>query len=122
MRTSMSAAGHAAGVATAAPVIEPQCPAVSTVVGAMSVPVHRKEEPKVISAIDGYAPGAASWPPTMASEGAAVRASDVQAVAAAIEKSAQEVHESCNAAEARSLRQRHCVRAQRRSNGARSRA
>ena len=49
----MSAAGHPAGVPTAAPVIEPQWPAVSTVVGAISVPVHRKEEPKVISAIDG---------------------------------------------------------------------
>jgi hypothetical protein len=30
MRTSMSGAGQPAGVPTAAPVIEPQCPAVST--------------------------------------------------------------------------------------------
>src|SRR3954467_13440043 len=84
MRTSMSGAGHEAGVATAAPVTEPQCPAVSTHVGAISVPVHRNEGPKVISATDGYAPGAASWPPTTASEGEAVRASDVQAVAASV--------------------------------------
>ncbi|HEX6621896.1 MAG TPA: hypothetical protein VF024_19690 [Solirubrobacteraceae bacterium] len=30
MRTSMSGAGQPAGVPTAAPVIDPQCPAVST--------------------------------------------------------------------------------------------
>ena len=37
--------------------IEPQWPAVSTSVGAISVPVHRNDWPNVISATDGYAPG-----------------------------------------------------------------
>src|SRR5262249_44181424 len=71
----------AAGVPTAAPVIEPQCPAVSTHVGAISVPVHRKDWPNVISATAGYAPGAASLPPTTAIEGAAVRARAAQTAA-----------------------------------------
>jgi hypothetical protein len=53
MRTSISCGGHAAGEATAAPVIEPQCPAVSTHVGAISVPVHRNEEPRWTSATAG---------------------------------------------------------------------
>src|SRR5690242_4445585 len=83
MRTSISCGGHAAGVPTAAPVIEPQCPAVSTQVGAISVPVHRNDCPNVISATAGYAPGAASFPPTMAIEGAAVRARAAHAAASA---------------------------------------
>ena len=41
MRTSISGAGQEAGVATAAPVTELQWPAVSTVSGAISVPVQR---------------------------------------------------------------------------------
>ena len=53
MRTSISGAGQPAGVATAAPVIEPQWPAVSTQVGAISVPVHRNDWPNVISATAG---------------------------------------------------------------------
>src|SRR5688572_2172340 len=42
IRTSIRAAGHATGDETAAPVIELQCPAVSTVFGSISVPVQRK--------------------------------------------------------------------------------
>ena len=53
----MSWGGHEAGEATAAPVTEPQWPAVSTVVGEISVPVHRKA-PKVISATAGNSFGA----------------------------------------------------------------
>src|SRR3954447_429787 len=71
MVTSMSGAGHDAGVATASPVIEPQWPAVSTQLGAISVPVHRNEAPKEIRAPDGWAPLAVWWPPTMAEAGAA---------------------------------------------------
>ncbi len=52
-RTSISAAGQPAGLATAAPVTEPQCPAVSTQSGAITVPVQRKLLPKVISATCG---------------------------------------------------------------------
>ena len=65
----MSGAGHAAGVETAAPVTEPQCPAQSTCVESMSVPVHRNA-PNVISATDGYSPADASLPPTIADAGA----------------------------------------------------
>src|SRR4051812_24851553 len=82
MRTVMSCGGHEAGVATAAPVIEPQWPALSTVSGAISVPVHRKP-PNVIWATDGYSPGAVSVPPTTADDGAAVTASSAQAHASA---------------------------------------
>ena len=53
MRTVISCGGQAAGVPTAPPVIEPQWPAVSTHVGAISVPVHRNALPKVISATAG---------------------------------------------------------------------
>ncbi len=42
MRTSISGAGQEAGVATTAPVIEEQWPAVRTFVGAISVPVQPK--------------------------------------------------------------------------------
>src|SRR4051812_30945097 len=83
MRTSMSCGGQPAGVPTAAPVIEPQCPAVSTHLGAISVPVHRNDCPKVISATAGYAPGAASWPPTTAIDGAALSAMAAQGAARA---------------------------------------
>ena len=73
--------------------IEPQWPAVSTQSGATSVPVQRKLLPRWTSAIDGYAPAAASWPPTMAWDGAAVSASAAEAVAMAIE-SLRGLHES----------------------------
>jgi hypothetical protein len=53
MRTSISCGGQAAGEATAAPVIDEQWPAVSTQFGAISVPVHRNDEPKRISATAG---------------------------------------------------------------------
>ena len=69
----MSWGGHEAGEATAAPVIEPQWPAVSTVVGEISVPVHRKA-PKVISATAGNSFGPAFVPPTTADDGAAEKA------------------------------------------------
>src|SRR4051812_21718663 len=81
----MAAAGQAAGVETAAPVIEPQCPAVSTTVGEMSVPVHRNALPRMTSAIDGNSPAEALLPPTTALEGAAVRTRDAAAAAAARE-------------------------------------
>src|SRR4051812_31827962 len=83
MRTVISGAGHDAGEATAAPVIEPQCPAVSTQLGAISVPVHRNALPKVISATDGYFPAGAAWPPTIANDGLAVKASTAPAVTSA---------------------------------------
>ena len=50
---------------------EPQCPAVSTVLGAISVPVQRNTLPNVIRATDGYSPAEALFPPTTASDGAA---------------------------------------------------
>jgi hypothetical protein len=53
MRTSISCGGQAAGEPTAAPVIDEQWPAVSTQRGAISVPVHKKDEPKRISATAG---------------------------------------------------------------------
>src|SRR4051794_24095524 len=81
--TSMSGAGQAAGAATASPVIEPQWPAVSTQLGAISVPVHRNEAPKVIRATDGYAPAAVLWPPTMAEAGEAPVRSSAPATTAA---------------------------------------
>ena len=84
MRTSMSGAGHAGGRGDGGAGDRAAVAGGEHESGAISVPVHRKDEPKVISATDGYAPGPASWPPTMASEGAAVRASDEHAVAAAI--------------------------------------
>src|ERR671921_19398 len=81
MRTSISGAGQDTGVATAAPVIEPQCPAVRTQFGAISVPVHRNESPSVTRATDGYGP--ASWPPTIAGEDAGATASAALAAASA---------------------------------------
>src|SRR3954465_6286179 len=78
MRTLISGAGHAAGDATAAPVIEPQWPAVRTQLGAISVPLHRNDAPKVIRATDGYGP--ASCPPTLPGEDAGVIASAAIAV------------------------------------------
>src|SRR6478735_3864530 len=77
----MRGAGHDAGEATAAPVIEPQWPAVSTQFGAISVPVHRNDCPNVIRATDGYEP--ASWPPTIASDDAGATASAALADASA---------------------------------------
>src|SRR4051794_20068902 len=77
----MSGAGHEAGDATAAPVIEPQWPAVSTQFGAIRVPVHRNDCPNVIRATEGYGP--ASWPPTIASEDAGAIASAALAAARA---------------------------------------
>ena len=64
-------------------VAEAQWPALSTQFGAISVPVQRKLLPNVISAIDGYAPAGASFPPTMAFDGAAVSARQAQAAASA---------------------------------------
>ena len=60
-------------MATAAPVSEPQWPALSTVSGEISVPVQ-PNAPKVISATEGNSPAPASLPPTMAEDGAAVKA------------------------------------------------
>src|SRR5215213_9571796 len=71
MRTLMSWGGQLAGVATAAPVTLPQCPALSTQPGVTSVPVQRKG-PKVISATAGYSPELAFPPPTTAEDGAAL--------------------------------------------------
>src|SRR5262245_61273225 len=85
MRTFMSGAGQEAGVATAAPVTEPQWPAVSTTVGEMSVPEHRKA-PKVTSAIDGYLPAGASWPPTMAKDGVAAIARTAAVIASSVKR------------------------------------
>ena len=79
--TSISGAGQDAGDATATPVMEPQCPAVSTQLGAISVPVHRNDFPKVMRATEGYGP--ASWPPTTASEDAGATASAALAAASA---------------------------------------
>src|SRR3954452_10220607 len=79
----MSGAGQAAGDATASPVIEPQWPAVSTQLGAISVPVHRNDAPKVIRATEGYAPLAVAWPPTMAEAGAAPASRSAPATRAA---------------------------------------
>src|SRR3954452_7379014 len=84
MRTSIAAAGQPTGVPTAAPVIEPQWPAVSTVSGAISVPVHKKLKPKVISAIDVYLPAGAFVPPTMAFDGDATAPSPARAAVHAI--------------------------------------
>src|SRR4051794_33861068 len=61
--------------------MEPQCPAVSTQLGAISVPVHRNDFPKVMRATEGYGP--ASWPPTTASEDAGATASAALAAASA---------------------------------------
>ena len=55
MRTLIKAGGCEAGVATGAPVIELQWPALSTHVGEISVPVHRNG-PNVISATAEYSP------------------------------------------------------------------
>src|SRR3954471_3806440 len=104
MRTSMSCGGQPAGVPTAAPVIEPQCPAVSTHLGAISVPVHRNDWPNVISATAGYAPGAASFPPTTACDGAAetVRATQARTSesfrrrARVISSATHAAHETCD--------------------------
>jgi hypothetical protein len=49
----MAWGGHCAGVVTPAPVSDEQWAAVSTVRGAISVPVHRKAFPSTTSAIDG---------------------------------------------------------------------
>ena len=80
--TFTSWGGQDAGEATAAPVSEPQWPALSTVSGEISVPVHPKA-PKVISATEGYSPGEASFPPTIAIAGDAVRARMEPAAASA---------------------------------------
>src|SRR3712207_1785269 len=72
IRTSIACGGYEAGDATlAAPVIEEQWPAVSTVSGEMSVPVHWKTTPKKICATAGYSSGEAFVPPTIAEDGAA---------------------------------------------------
>src|SRR3954469_10869264 len=99
--TSMSGAGQAAGDATASPVIEPQWPAVSTQLGAISVPVHRNAEPKVMRATDGYAPLAVLWPPTMAEAGVAPARSSAPATTAARNVERTEVIWRANAAAAR---------------------
>ena len=49
--------------------IEPQWPALSTVSGAISVPVHRKPLAMMTSATDGNSPGPALVPPTIAIDG-----------------------------------------------------
>ena len=61
---------------------EPQWPALSTVSGEISVPVQPKA-PKVISATEGYSPGDASLPPTIAIAGDAVKARMEPAAASA---------------------------------------
>ena len=53
-----------------APVIEPQCPAVSTQSGAIRVPLHPNEPPIITSATYGNRPGGTGFPPTTASAGA----------------------------------------------------
>src|SRR4051794_1071788 len=83
MRTLMSGAGQEAGVATAAPVTEPQWPAVRTTVGEISVPVHRKA-PKVTSATAGYLPAGAFWPPTIAKDGVAAIARTAAVIASSV--------------------------------------
>ncbi len=58
--TETSGVGQATGVPKPVPpVIEPQCPAVSTASGAISVPVQPKAA-KVMEATAGYSPGEAS--------------------------------------------------------------
>src|SRR5687768_4836814 len=81
MRTSIAAAGQDAGDATAAPVSDEQWPAVRTVSGEISVPVHWNMKPKLICATAGYSPAEALVPPTIASEGEAVRPSEAHAIA-----------------------------------------
>ena len=62
----------------APPVIEPQWPAVSTVSGAISVPVQRKPLAMITSETDGNSPAAALEPPTIAIDGLAVNARAAQ--------------------------------------------
>src|SRR4051812_50189138 len=49
-----------------APVIDEQCPAVTTIVGVTSVPEHRKAWPMSMEVTYGYLPAGASVPPTTA--------------------------------------------------------
>ena len=103
MRTLMSWGGQLAGVATAAPVTLPQCPALSTQSGVISVPVHRNG-PKVISATDGYSPGLAFPPPTTAEEGAAAAPSSATAVTETARTRRKALMRCCNAAQRENLR------------------
>src|SRR5206468_6849845 len=74
--TVYKGAGHATGVGTpTAPVTDPQCPAVSTHWGEISVPVQPNAPPMRMSATYVNVPGAAGCPPTTAFAGAACNAS-----------------------------------------------
>ena len=86
MKTSISCGGYAAGEATPAPpVIDEQCPAVRTVSGAISVPVHRKPLAMTTSETEGNSFGPAFVPPTMAIDGEAESASAAHVPASARE-------------------------------------
>ena len=86
--------------------IELQCPAVSTALGAISVPVQRKPLAMTTSETEGYSPGAASEPPTMAIEGEAENASAAAVAATSVESLREKVMRAATQPARRNLRPR----------------